>query len=919
MEKRFQLPNGHLLNLHPRARNFRPKRPLAAAGDSKIPQNRERSNEGKEKEVRSSSRGPRTIPETSSPANQSTKLPIPKSFQDKGKGKQRDPDGSPGDRLCPKSDTDASPATPESSSGKSANTDRELYLRKVRDTPGDDSPLTLKSKEKRKEQDQGAYQKIMSSASAPRNDMAKNMLKLGEVTVSDTNLPIPGAIRRTEIPSPKDRNRSASGGLTRSPAVHHPPNLKRGQQQQQQQQQNEEEYNDSSSQKSSIRTNNTIDSSTNSQPSMSSNSGPSNSATEWEDKFVVNMPSAKEPNPPTMSARQVSEFQQSIEKMQRNEDAMVDPDTSPSPRTTTPEDKIASTDTPEKKSNGGEGKNLNSVTTPTNDGDEQAAKQCQKNGRYYSPDEIGKQRFSTIWEESPSKPKKKDDDTNSDGSFLGCREINGPEEKNPDEILYFSTTTERPKVVDVSAPISRKPRAKGKPTGRRTTVAFDEKSILQKEWRSLSDNLKHGQISRPSPRTFCQEPTCQPQGKSQTSPKAIGKENAQAPSNSTSPESRENQKEDDVVMNTPIISHAPATPEGMRAPGQKPPNTQILQPNARNTGDTMPARHTTPQTKSAPSGLRPNPNSRKADDKSKESPTGPVKLPPILTTIPVIRSRGQSGERAPESPRGVRGFMRIPGIVKSSTENLAESMRNNFPRAPSALISNKGNTVPARSVSGPSQIAPTPSPPDVSPVSAITKDESRDTIADTLSPRVVGAAELDGHQLHNGTKRRPRSITTTAASTTTHPHRDEDDDTLFSPTNKDAVYPLTLSLVFDILILSITYIQRLSSEFLGNEYPQLLFGSVLKMIEHCIHVSRRISLALSTYRATGSWPKPSDKDLGRWLTEVGQAVVYLVALGFTIVIVGRAAGYVVVVGSWVVWLAKPFGWAFGLVARALVP
>lgn len=172
-----------------------------------------------------------------------------------------------------------------------------------------------------------------------------------------------------------------------------------------------------------------------------------------------------------------------------------------------------------------------------------------------------------------------------------------------------------------------------------------------------------------------------------------------------------------------------------------------------------------------------------------ESPTGPAKPPPILTTIPIIRSRGQSAERTPENPRGVRGFMRIPGIVKSSTEKLAESMRNNVPRAQSALVSNKSNTAPARSVPGPSQIAPTPSPRDVSPVSAITKDESRDTVADTLSPRAVEVAELDGHQLHNETKKRPRSITTTATSTTTHPHSDEHDDSSSRPPIKTQSTP----------------------------------------------------------------------------------------------------------------------------------
>ena len=91
------------------------------------------------------------------------------------------------------------------------------------------------------------------------------------------------------------------------------------------------------------------------------------------------------------------------------------------------------------------------------------------------------------------------------------------------------------------------------------------------------------------------------------------------------------------------------------------------------------------------------------------------------------------------------------------------------------------------------------------------------------------------------------------------------------------------------------------------------------MIEHCVHVGRRISVAISTYRSTGSWPKPGEKDISRSLADLGQAIVYLIALGFLMIIIGRAAGYVVLLGSWVVWFAKPFGWAFGLIAKALVP
>lgn len=99
----------------------------------------------------------------------------------------------------------------------------------------------------------------------------------------------------------------------------------------------------------------------------------------------------------------------------------------------------------------------------------------------------------------------------------------------------------------------------------------------------------------------------------------------------------------------------------------------------------------------------------------------------------------------------------------------------------------------------------------------------------------------------------------------------------------------------------------------------MVLRAVVGMVEHCIHVSRCALLAIAVYRSTGTWPKAGQFDLGRSLTDLGQALVYLVALGFVMIIIGRAAGYIVLVGSWVVWFAKPFGWTFGLLARALAP
>ncbi|OJD28469.1 hypothetical protein ACJ73_00130 [Blastomyces percursus] len=55
-----------------------------------------------------------------------------------------------------------------------------------------------------------------------------------------------------------------------------------------------------------------------------------------EDKFVVNMPSAREPSPLTMTAQQIVDFQKTLERVHREGEQMLDPDTLPTPRSVTP-------------------------------------------------------------------------------------------------------------------------------------------------------------------------------------------------------------------------------------------------------------------------------------------------------------------------------------------------------------------------------------------------------------------------------------------------------------------------------------------------------------------------------------------------------------------------------------------------------
>lgn len=55
-----------------------------------------------------------------------------------------------------------------------------------------------------------------------------------------------------------------------------------------------------------------------------------------DEKFVVNMPSTNDPNPPTMSTQQISEFQRAVDRLRRHGGEPVDPNTPPTPRVVTP-------------------------------------------------------------------------------------------------------------------------------------------------------------------------------------------------------------------------------------------------------------------------------------------------------------------------------------------------------------------------------------------------------------------------------------------------------------------------------------------------------------------------------------------------------------------------------------------------------
>jgi hypothetical protein len=628
-----------------------------------------------------------------------------------------------------------------------------------------------------------------------------------------------------------------------------------------------------------------------------------------------------------MSVAQIEQFQKSIEKVHTEGETMLDPETLPSPRTTTPEDRQNQPEQEEKQLATFDGQD--SRSSQSAEAGEQAPSYPAGQNRYYSPDEIGKQRCSTIWEESSSKAKQRAPEANPDGSFLGCREINGPHDKNPDEILFFSTTNERPKVVDVLAP-KPKPREGKKLTTpiHRVTPALEEKTVIQEEWKPISQNLKHAQCSKQSPKTMCREPTCQRLERVEMPTRALGKENTNHAVNAIRTQDQRRNQGDDVFIITPTITRTMVTVMDTRNAAQKQPGIHL--PSSRTAGEIAKDAKVQPQMSCSPSGLRRA--TQNSWERSNANCSVPSRAAPI-TSVPVAQqARAESECVGIDKRRAIRGYIRMPGMVKSRTENLGQRMHNSTLSQTTILEPSDEKLPPARSASNSSQTLSSTAQ-NVSPASSLTRDQrTRNTTAQTA--RIVEVAELDGLQVDDTKEERKADHK--------EDHNPVDTDTqkeqirfsvadLHADLRKSAVQPdyrgvlnsVTMSLIMDIFVLSAAQAQGLYTQIMESRHSRTdLFriglNCILKMVEHCLHVFRNLLNAYSIYNTTGDWPKPSEKDLARFATDLCQAMVYLVALGFIMMLVGRALEYVVLVGSWIIWFIRPLGWVLGLLGRVLL-
>lgn len=157
------------------------------------------------------------------------------------------------------------------------------------------------------------------------------------------------------------------------------------------------------------------------------------SSDDWEDRFVVHMPSADDPNPPSMSAEQIRLYQEKIRKLHgaplsRHEmDASKPSSGSPEPRFPQQVKKMSSIPVLQR------GTTPNSFST---DSRQSISPPLDEPRQYFSPDEVGRARVSPVTDNPKLKQKALFKKLREE-CFMGCMGVDEKAAKNPDEILLF--------------------------------------------------------------------------------------------------------------------------------------------------------------------------------------------------------------------------------------------------------------------------------------------------------------------------------------------------------------------------------------------------------------------------------------------------------------------------------------------------
>ncbi|KAJ5484037.1 hypothetical protein N7539_005833 [Penicillium diatomitis] len=722
VESRVELPDGHLVNLSPRnQRETDQSQPRYQAYRAEYTVNElsaspvaQVAGGAKPFEL-----GERTPPsDTLYKTRSGTKLPVAKSIRDKNRDRDNE---TPSPTGIPK----PSPGTLSSGGSTGDSAGRQQYWSKIRDRVDRGSPLMQRASYVRSRE-----------GDRKRSERYRNYRTCSGPLEYDT---VPGQEKDSEEsvlpPSPY--------GACRDQGVHQ---IASKPEQHAESRPNGDSWVSSlvkySNSHNGNSTDSTSDASQESNISVSPVSDDEDSA-DWEDRFVVHMPSAKEPNPPTMTSQEIAEYQQRIEREHRQGRRLVDKTDARGLRNQSPS--IVQSSSPpgtaktppfiayEDSSPPLESKTAQQPSPPQL---EQPAEPPQpprgpEPQDYFCPDEIGNHRISTIWEESPSKSHERKVTPPADGSFLGCKEINGDGTRNPDEILLFgsgespASLQPRPLAVKSKKKQTAEKKASDTPTMLTISSKHQDKNQASEGRVDPIQSSKLPPCSKLPVTTMCRDPQAThdiPRLPLQTSEQAISR--ISDPEIRSAEKSEGTRGDDDVFIITPTITRTMLPVPGYRAVEKRP---SALRPQGlRRQGDVghsityeaVKAVRAVPQVVTTPSGLRytagklqssskmhsveslESTKSHVADQtqKLKPAPDDTTETPPLaekkakfqreikfIRSMPLLRSSNSQVENEEEhsqAPSSIRGFIRTTGLArpvglaKSPTDHLASILRN---------------------------------------------------------------------------------------------------------------------------------------------------------------------------------------------------------------------------------------------------
>ncbi|KAK2759498.1 hypothetical protein FQN54_002977 [Arachnomyces sp. PD_36] len=609
---------------------------------------------------------------------------------------------------------------------------------------------------------------------------------------------------------------------------------------------------------------------------------------ELEDRFVVNMPSAREPCPPTMTAEQIEAFQRSISQAHREKAFTLGPKAASSAndaRDTAPEKPVkrdfsiirkavgSSPSTSRRKQSDADrgyvqvprGQDLNAPRASSGP--------TPRQKQYYNADDAGRDLTGStfIKQGAPSSPRNQ---TVSPNPFLDLSRGQGNEMEDSNQSPPFpNTNSSLPPLL--TSGINTRP-----------VMAGEQQRVPAGTHQEGRNSLEVQQITPNTKQCQCRSHTIP--GKTSTRPQWLWqylpslRKGEQQP---TTPEKENQEPVASTNINTSTITTTPITTTFRRDQSidqkQRVGRSHFRQTN----GVTFPRRTTIDHAASHPPRLIDTRALTTDEDAASYNVglqrSGPSPTHAGTTPAQTIHSPSPSdmagSTHTQETPNGDRKTGLQPGeLCEKCQVHYHVSKKNQTPCGldKSYILVEQTCVRPADQKSSSRKGKLHRRNTDRASVTATEPDKP------TRTPNVL-------------TKASPEPAPASTEEENPPPADDASSDFAF------------LERLFSLLSESYTQLQQ----HRVFQHTKTVVNKLLSMAAHCFDVIIRIYDSCCVYSQTGSWPELQDKELNQLIRDVGRAAVYLVVLVIVAALLGRAWSYIVIVGSWFLWVLMPIRWA----------